>query len=161
MKMKYIRLLLLLLIPALSGCNDTDDVQKIFTGKTWKLTYITEKDEHRMIDGIPPKSLEKLETIGNTYTITFLGAKEDDMISGTFSGKVITTNLNGTWSANGKSNDFRATIQNINETDVLAKEFIKGLTTASSYGGDEKNLYLYYTPSGSQKTYSLVFHVAK
>lgn len=39
---KYIALLfcLTLVIPFLSGCNDTDDVQKIFTGKTWKMTYI-------------------------------------------------------------------------------------------------------------------------
>lgn len=45
---KYIALLfcLTLVIPFLSGCNDTDDVQKIFTGKTWKMTYITKKNEH-------------------------------------------------------------------------------------------------------------------
>ena len=159
--MKYIRLLLLLLIPVLSGCNNTDDVQKIFTGKTWKLTYITVKDENKMIDGIPPKSLEILETIKSTYTITFIGATEDHTIAGTFSGKVITANLNGTWNANGRDNNFRASIQNVNETDLLAKEFIKGLTTATSYRGDESNLYLYYTPTGGQKTYSLVFHVAR
>ena len=43
---KYIALLfcLTLVIPFLSGCNDTDDVQKIFTGKTWKMTYITKKN---------------------------------------------------------------------------------------------------------------------
>ena len=29
---------LLLLLPMFSGCNDTDDVAGIFTGKTWKLT---------------------------------------------------------------------------------------------------------------------------
>ena len=34
---------LLLLLPMFSGCNDTDDVAGIFTGKTWKLTYITVK----------------------------------------------------------------------------------------------------------------------
>lgn len=34
---------LLLLLPMFSGCNDTDDVAGIFTGKTWKLTYITSK----------------------------------------------------------------------------------------------------------------------
>lgn len=32
--LKYIGILFaIMLIPALSGCNDTDDVQKIFTGK--------------------------------------------------------------------------------------------------------------------------------
>ena len=44
--LKYIGILFaIMLIPALSGCNDTDDVQKIFTGKTWKMTYITKKDD--------------------------------------------------------------------------------------------------------------------
>lgn len=28
---------LLLLLPLFSGCNDSDDVAAIFTGKTWKL----------------------------------------------------------------------------------------------------------------------------
>lgn len=46
--LKYIGILFaIMLIPTLSGCNDTDDVQKIFTGKTWKMTYITKKGEHR------------------------------------------------------------------------------------------------------------------
>lgn len=41
---------LLLLLPMFSGCNDTDDVAGIFTGKTWKLTYITVKDSHQMFN---------------------------------------------------------------------------------------------------------------
>ena len=41
---------LLLLLPMFSGCNDTDDVAGIFTGKTWKLTYSTVKDSHQMFD---------------------------------------------------------------------------------------------------------------
>lgn len=40
---------LLLLLPMFSGCNDTDDVAGIFTGKTWKLTYITKAN---VMDGI-------------------------------------------------------------------------------------------------------------
>ena len=39
MKLKHI-LPLLLLLPALSACNHTDDVIDIFTGKTWTLTGI-------------------------------------------------------------------------------------------------------------------------
>ena len=30
---------LLLLLPLFTGCNDSDDVAAIFTGKTWKLNY--------------------------------------------------------------------------------------------------------------------------
>ena len=39
---------LLLLLPLFSGCNDSDDVAAIFTGKTWKLAYITLKDGKSM-----------------------------------------------------------------------------------------------------------------
>ena len=39
---------LLLLLPLFSGCNDSDDVAAIFTGKTWKLNYITVDGGHEM-----------------------------------------------------------------------------------------------------------------
>ena len=130
---------LLLLLPMFSGCNDTDDVAGIFTGKTWKLTYITVR-----------------------YVITFNGMEESNIITGTLSGTVITSTFTGSWSANGKDNQFNASIQGGNESsDILAKNFIEGLNNATSYGGDERNLYLYYKPSGSQQTLSLVFHVVK
>ena len=40
---------LLLLLPLFSGCNDTDDVAAIFTGKTWKLNYITVDGGHETV----------------------------------------------------------------------------------------------------------------
>ena len=46
MKYKYL-LLLLLMLPFVCGCNDSDDVSGIFTGKVWKLTYITKKNDHK------------------------------------------------------------------------------------------------------------------
>ena len=67
---------LLLLLPLFSGCNDSDDVAAIFTGKTWKLTYITLKDGNKMIDlwgGDEKKaqaSYEKLEAAGNFTLIS-------------------------------------------------------------------------------------------
>ena len=39
---------LLLLLPLFTGCNDSDDVAAIFTGKTWKLNYITVDGGHDM-----------------------------------------------------------------------------------------------------------------
>ena len=38
------------MLPFVSGCNDSDDVNGIFTGKVWKLTYITKKNEHKPYD---------------------------------------------------------------------------------------------------------------
>ena len=100
---------LLLLLPMFSGCNDTDDVAGIFTGKTWKLTYITVKDSHQMFNFWGNDN----ET--GRYVITFNGMEESNIIIGTLSGTVITSTFTGSWSANGKDNQFNASIQGGNE----------------------------------------------
>ena len=51
---------LLLLLPLFSGCNDSDDLQGIFTGKTWKLTYINLKDKGGWMNGFSAKSIKIL-----------------------------------------------------------------------------------------------------
>lgn len=153
---------LLLLLPLFSGCNDSDDLQGIFTGKTWKLTYINLKDKGGWMNGFSEKSIKILSENQESYTITFTGTEEDNRISnGAVKGKIITADLTGTWSANGKNNEFHASITNVNENDDLAKEFIKGLNNASSYIGDDNGLFLYYNPAGSQQTYVLAFHVQR
>ena len=153
---------LLLLLPLFSGCNDSDDVQGIFTGKTWKLTYIDLKDKGGWMNGFSEKSIKILSENQESYTITFTGTEEDNRISnGAVKGKIITADLTGTWSANGKNNEFHASVTNVNENDDLAKEFIKGLNNASSYIGDDNGLFLYYNPAGSQQTYVLAFHVQR
>ena len=127
---------LLLLLPLFSGCNDSDDVAAIFTGKTWKLNYITVDGGHEM-------------------------TTEDDLIKGNIRGSVITSyTLAGTWSANGKDNKFKANItEGKDGGDKLAKNFLEGLKNATSYEGDSKNLYLLYKPTGSQQTFRMVFYV--
>lgn len=153
---------LLLLLPLFSGCNDSDDLQGIFTGKTWKLTYINLKDKGGWMNGFSEKSIKILSEYQESYTITFTGTEEDNRISnGAVKGRIITADLTGTWSANGKNNEFHASVTNVNENDDLAKEFIKGLNNASSYIGDDNGLFLYYNPAGSQQTYVLAFHVQR
>ena len=153
---------LLLLLPLFSGCNDSDDLQGIFTGKTWKLTYINLKDKGGWMNGFSEKSIKILNENQESYTITFTGTEEDNRISnGAVKGRIITADLTGTWSANGKNNEFHASVTNVNENDDLAKEVIKGLNNASSYIGDDNGLFLYYNPAGSQQTYVLAFHVQR
>ena len=153
---------LLLLLPLFSGCNDSDDLQGIFTGKTWKLTYINLKDKGGWMNGFSEKSIKILNENQESYTITFTGTEEDNRISnGAVKGRIITADLTGTWSANGKNNEFHASVTNVNENDDLAKEFIKGLNNASSYIGDDNGLFLYYNQAGSQQTYVLAFHVQR
>ena len=153
---------LLLLLPLFSGCNDSADLQGIFTGKTWKLTYINLEDKGGWMNGFSEKSIKILNENQESYTITFTGTEEDNRISnGAVKGRIITADLTGTWSANGKNNEFHASVTNVNENDDLAKEFIKGLNNASSYIGDDNGLFLYYNPAGSQQTYVLAFHVQR
>lgn len=167
MRHKWMLSLLIMLLPLISGCNNSDDVESIFTGKTWKLTYITLKDKHEMFNfwgsdsGARTKSIEALRTGGN-FSITFNGAVTGDMIRGSLKGRAIKSEFNGDWSANGKTNQFGASIGSTSEDDILAKRFMEGLKAANSYNGDERNLYIYYTPEGANgQIFSLVFHVVK
>ena len=104
---------LLLLLPLFTGCNDSDDVAAIFTGKTWKLNYITVDGGHDMFpfwenEAQKTKIYDELNKNG-TYNVIFEGTVEGDIIKGNIKGTVITTtgNFEGTWSANGKNNKFR------------------------------------------------------
>lgn len=81
---------LLLLLPLFSGCNDSDDVAAIFTGKTWKLNYITVDGGHEMFgfwenEAEKKKSMDELKKNG-TYNVIFEGTTEDDLIKGNIRG---------------------------------------------------------------------------
>lgn len=156
---------LLLLLPFLAGCNESDDIAAIFTGKTWRLNYITEDGGHEMFNfwgsdkTARENSYKELEEIGN-YNIVFEGIADGNVITnGQIRGNVIKSiAVEGKWSANGKDNSFKANVTtgNVN-SDILAKNFIEGLNTATSYEGDTNgNLYLKY--KAGQRTYRMVFY---
>lgn len=157
---------LLLLLPLFAGCNDTDDVAAIFTGKTWKLNYITVDGGHEMFafwenEQEKKKILEELNRPG-TYRLVFDGIAEDDVINGNITGTVTTTSsLEGKWNANGKNNNFHASFTTSGNygSDKLAKNFLEGLKTATSYEGDNNNLYLLYKPAAGNQTFRMVFRV--
>lgn len=157
---------LLLLLPLFAGCNDTDDVAAIFTGKTWKLNYITVDGGHEMFafwenEQEKMKILEELNKPG-TYRLVFDGIAEDDVINGNMNGSVTTTSsLEGRWNANGKNNNFHASFTTTGNygNDKLAKNFLEGLKTATSYEGDNNNLYLLYKPASGNQTFRMVFRV--
>jgi len=121
---------LLLLLPLFSGCNDSDDVAAIFTGKTWKLNYITVDGGHEMFgfwenEEQEKASIKELNKNG-TYNIVF----------------------DATVTTAGSYGD-----------DKLAKNFIEGLNAATSYEGDSNNLYLLYKPASGKQTFRMVFRV--
>lgn len=152
---------LLLLLPLFSGCNDSDDVAAIFTGKTWKLNYITVDGGHEMFGFWENASIEELNKNG-TYNIVFDGTVDGDVINGNIKGSVIATStFEGKWNANAKNNSFKATVTTAGSygNDRLAKNFIEGLNTATSYEGDSNNLYLLYKPASGKQTFRMVFRV--
>lgn len=154
----------LLLLPFFAGCNDSDDVAAIFTGKTWKLNYITVDGGHEMFpfwenEDQKRKIFEELNKPGN-YNIVFDGIVEGDVIRGNVQGSLIyNKSFSGTWSANGKNNKFNATVTGSDGGDRLAQNFLEGLNSATSYEGDENNLYLLYKSKLNNQTFRMVFYV--
>ena len=159
MKKGYIKtlcciLLLACTLPLLNGCNDEDDIIKILTGKTWKLSRLTVKGSSDPFDSniwnnddnAKEKSLKVLSVESN-FTLVFTGAEINKIAMGTFNSHGITSTMKGSWSGDGKSN--RLTFSNNieitgGETDPLAREFNNGLQRVIKYEGDTRNITLYY-----------------
>ncbi|MDR0891508.1 MAG: DUF4847 domain-containing protein [Mediterranea sp.] len=152
----------LLLLPLLAGCTQTDDVEAIF-GKTWKLTYITLDGKHEMYDfwnrdGEAYNESMKQLAYAQTYILQFNGLATGENIKGTLSGTTInSTTYSGSWSANGRTNAFKAAATGGRTSDLLTTKYMEGLTTATSYEGDKNNLFLIYTPAGSSQTFRMCF----
>jgi hypothetical protein len=168
MKLKSLIMMLLMLLPTLTSCNDTDDVQSIFTGRSWKLTYITQKNKHAWykFSDVTDEIYKQYDPVSGTksFVISFTGIATDELITGDMSGTGAAT-LSGTWSANGKTNKFSATVSKSSANDALAKKIVEGLKNATSYTGDNSNLYIYFDYKSSiqhdAETLCLVFAPAK
>lgn len=150
---------------SLGGCNNEDDVIDIFTGKTWKLTFIAAADDSNKGDDkqfdfwggnqtLRANSMKARAQSGN-FILEFVGIELTNINGGggEFEGHGVLANVSGSWTANGKSNDLVLGSLKFtrNETDVLAKAFVTGLKNAFRYEGDNQNLYIYYTENGNVK----------
>jgi hypothetical protein len=168
MKLKSFILMLLMALPMLTACNDTDDVNSIFTGRSWKLTYITQKNKHAWykFTDVTDEMYKQYDPVSGSksFVISFNGTSTDGVITGDVSGTGMPT-LSGTWSANGKTNKFSTNITKSSASDALAKKIVEGVKNATSYSGDNSNLYLYFDyKSGLQhggETLCLVFSRVK
>jgi len=166
MKMKNVFALLCcaVLLPLLSGCNESDDVAEIFTDKTWKLTVISLDGQHQWFDfwngdeAAFQRSRRELEK-GATFTVTFQGSETEGTVGGDFKAQAINRTINGYWNADGSSRELHTT--NIRTTgtdsDVLARAFETGLRNATRYTGDSQYLYIYY--KDGQTTKCMAFHL--
>ena len=147
-------LLMFSLLPLLSGCDNEDDVIGIFTGKTWKLSRLTNKGSNAQFypnlwnnnEEEMKKSLDKLYNQKNNFTLNFEGSDVNGELMGTtVTGHGIHSNADGTWKADGKSQSLSLNVKiNGSESDPLGKAFISGLQNVYKYEGDANSLTLYF-----------------
>lgn len=152
------------LLPLLSGCNNEDDVTEVFTGKTWKLSRLTDKGSSAPFhSGIwsnnkeMEESLSKLNKETSYLTLEFEGEElEGELIGTKVSGQSVKASFSGTWNADSKS---RALTLNLKvtgtETDPLGKAFINGLQNVFKYEGDIHSLTLYFKDGGVTRVIGL------
>lgn len=144
---------LVLLFPLLSGCSTSDDVKAIFTGKTWKLTYISQGKgstwyKYPDVTESNYKEYDPANPNARKFTIEFSGAEQNDVITGSFNGTG-SVSMKGTWNANGESKAFNAEVSGSatisDKSDKLAAKIVEALKTADKYSGDENNLFIHFT----------------
>ena len=155
MKKIFSILSILLLVTAFSSCNDTDDLTSIFIKSDKKLTTLWQTPHNK------PKEIDlwnkdedaynksqELKKIDENFSLSFDGTEDNEKISGTLKGKAVKMQITGTWSADGKSNRMSIKLDHgidyNKESDILAKEFIKALTSVYKYSGDKNTISLYF-----------------
>lgn len=162
MKKKMIHTLrllaLVIMASTLGGCNNEDDVIEIFTGKTWKMTFIAAEGSNKPFDFWGGNEAQRESSMNalaqsNNFTLEFVGTDLASTTGGTFDGHGVLATVSGSWTANGASNDLVLSNVNVSrsETDALAKAFVTGLQNAYRYTGDNQNLYIYYKENGNVK----------
>ena len=147
-------LLMAVVLPVWSSCSDEDDVIDIFTGTTWKMSYIfpeghisTPEDFWNGDQEAYEKSSELVKDLGNFNLIFQGGTLKTGQMGGTFKGRAIGATVEGLWEADGKTRALQ--FSNVHwsgtESDVLAKAFMTGVSAnVYKYSGDSSNLYLHY-----------------
>ncbi len=132
--------LLLAVLPFLNGCNNNEDVKVLLVGKTWRFSSFYYTDGDKLILDRYQDADEILKNNPNGFTLNFSD-------NNTFSGKAINTSFTGTWTGDGKTNDFSMTIAKTSgsdETLQIAKDFINAIKDVGSYKADDNNLSLKY-----------------
>lgn len=157
MKTKYLSLLFLTVF-LLAGCDRTDDITGIFTGKTWKLTKVGEGSSGQVNywgEGVnaSEKYVELLQGNNNHFTLAFDGLEIDGVITGTYRGLAINEPLSGTWQGDADNRNFSTNQAEVEDGsgEVLANVFIKALSTAYKYEGDYNKLRLYFKEDNKER----------
>lgn len=124
---------------ALGACNDEDDVIEIFTGKTWKLTYLGSTDDWEdLSSGVNKNDYHEEKRAPMSYTVIFY----DGSVRITGAENTVWT---GTWTADGKNNTFHINITKKQGEGTTANEktFLEQVSGACYYRGDAVLLRLF------------------
>lgn len=152
-----------ILLWVLAGCNNSDDVEAIFTQKTWKLTLIAADGQSTWAplwneESQRQSDLDALRNNLQSFTLRFTGLVQDRQISGNLEGQLHNRSFTGTWTAHATQRNFSARLNDDSESSNLAQAFKRGLSKAYAYEGDDENLYiLYREEAGSTVTFRLFF----
>ena len=152
MKTKIL-VLLLAILPFLSGCNNTENVKGLIVGKTWRLNSFMYNDN--VITDRYPTANEILEKNPAGFYLKF---NENN----TFYGQAINCSFSGTWSGDGKTNNFTMNITNSagsDDSQKIAVDFVNAAKNAYSYEADENILTIKYKYYGQNE--SMILYVKK
>lgn len=155
---KYLVCLLgLMPLLLLGGCSQEDDIEAIFSGGQtwhWSATYTTDnwKDDNRATDVLSREQKKEITKSNDKYVVKF------DK-NGTVQGAGGAFTFTGQWSADGKDQTFRITIQsNSQSLSTLDQLFYDDLRAAQYYRGDSKSYIKLF--NGSKKRF-IQFYVVK
>lgn len=124
---------------SLGGCNDEDDVNEIFTGKTWKLTYIGSTDDWTDLStGVNLNDYHEEKRPVRAYTVIFY----EGSVRITGGENTVWT---GTWWADGENNTFHIDISEKQGEGSTANErtFLQAVAEACYYRGSSVLLRLF------------------
>jgi len=126
--LNFILLLIIALIPSLlaTSCQNEDDIDAIFNGKTWFITG-------GCINGtnIKGDDLKSIYANANSYFLTFSAS--------TFGGVLVAgSNVSGTWKADGKDQSIFLNFQSESNVNLspLSSNIYNILKNAKYYSGD-------------------------
>lgn len=114
------RIIFVLALITIVACNNSDDINEIFIGHNWKLTYIEEEGIRRW------PSQDK--RYGLTFTENYFNASTPG------GGKI-----SGRWFADGKTREFNCSniqTESIGANDTIGIQMVQIFNEATSYEGD-------------------------
>lgn len=152
-------LLLLVILPALGGCNDEDDVMAIFNNKTWKLSRIAnENGREQFYKGLwnneaEEKASRELLRAEDNFTLRFNCAEVNGEASGTVNVHAVNSRItDASLKIDGKTHALSISGKvSGTEADKLAKVFNNAIQNVFKYEGDMHNLTLYFKDGSTTK----------